>query len=151
MATATSILHSHQSAEDALMEAFCRLWQKRGAIGTKQDAEALSKVTVRRVSIDMLRREKVRQTEDIADNMGAKATANAHDELERTERFAQVESIINSRLSPLSRQILEMKEYDGLSLKQIAQQLGKTEQAVAMQLSRARQTIRDEYRKQSRL
>ena len=39
-------------AEDALQEAFCRLWQRRDTINSTREAEALAATTLRNICID---------------------------------------------------------------------------------------------------
>lgn len=73
---------------------------------------------------------------------------SATDTLEREERFKAVERIIEQRLTPLQRQILHMKEYEGKEYDEIAAKLGMQPPAVRMQLSRARKEIRECYLKQ---
>ena len=146
--SAAKILHSDSYAEDALQETFCRLWPRRDEIHTAQDAAALSAVTLRNVSIDMLRKQRYRHTEEIKPDTGVNA-ADAQNELERRERFEAVENIINGQLTEIQQTILRKKEYEGESLEEIARDTGLTSAAAAMQLSRARKIIREQFKRQN--
>ena len=44
-------LKNEDDVNDTLQEAFCRLWPRRGLIGSREEAEALSVTTVRNLSI----------------------------------------------------------------------------------------------------
>jgi len=131
------------SAEDALQESFIRLWG-RYSLHSEKEAEALLSRTVRNAAVDSYRlRKTVPLKTDIIDrDDGAK---------EREELFLQVERLIDKHLNDSQRYILRRHHYEGASLKQVARELGMTEPAVRMQLSRARKTIRDRYHEQELL
>lgn len=149
MGSARRLLRVDADAEDALMEAFCRLWPRRDEIGSASDAARRSATAVRSASIDLLRRRQVRRA-DALDDVGAEPAAplpDPHELLERRERFSQVERLVETQLTPQQRTVLHLKEYEGRSLREIAAALHISEGAAAMQLSRARKTIRETYQK----
>ena len=130
-------------AEDALQEAFCRLWQRRDTINSTQEAEALAATTLRNISIDRYRKRKI-ETVPIDEQ---------HDREEddeggsREELIEEIESIMSQELTALQKEIIERKEYNGETTEEIAKSLGMQEAAVRMQLSRARKKIRECYQK----
>ena len=65
---AEKILNDDDLANDAVQEAFVRLWRKRWRLGLMEDPQGFSIRTLRNLCIDMLRRDKHRQK-----NMGAAA------------------------------------------------------------------------------
>jgi RNA polymerase sigma factor (sigma-70 family) len=143
--SAERLLNSRESADDALQETFCRLWPRRDDINTEQEAMALSTVTLRNVSIDMLRKRRLRKTETLEQNV----KAEIHDNTDIHERFEVIQKIINESLTPVQQTILHKKEYDGESMDDIAEEMNMTQAAVAMQLSRARKMIREQYKRQN--
>ena len=52
---------SEEDAEDALQEAFCRLWCRHPDICSEAEAEAFAKTTVRSIGIDEWRRKQAPQ------------------------------------------------------------------------------------------
>ena len=130
-------------AEDALQEAFCRLWQRRDTINSTQEAEALAATTLRNISIDRYRKRKI-ETVPIDEQ---------HDREEddeggsREELIEEIESIMSQELTALQKEIIERKEYNGETTEEIAKSIGMQEAAVRMQLSRARKKIRECYQK----
>lgn len=54
---------SEEDAEDALQEAFCRLWCRHPDICSEAEAEAFAKTTVRSIGIDEWRRKQAHPTE----------------------------------------------------------------------------------------
>ena len=53
---AMRFLPSQEDADDALQEAFFRLWKQADRISSREEAEALTVVTVKNLCIDILRR-----------------------------------------------------------------------------------------------
>ena len=135
---AGKLLADAEAAEDALQDAFIRLWG-RYQVRNGRDAEALLTRTVRNVSIDQIRKRKTvplagdLPEEDVGDN--------------REALFRRVEEMVDNELTDLQRRIIRLHEYEGLTLEKIAEELGMQPPAVRMQLSRARKIIRELYKK----
>ena len=77
----------------------------------------------------------------------AEADGAEEDAPDVESRFQAVERIVASELSPLQRDILRRHDYEGQDYDAIAQSLQMQPAAVRMQLSRARRTIREIYRR----
>lgn len=145
---AMRFLPNKEDADDALQEAFFRLWKHADQIGSREEAEALTVVTVKNLCIDTLRRRNHLPTVELDENRDESISDSTAESMEKEERFRIVERIIELRLTPLQQQILHMKEYEGKKYNEIADILGMQEPAVRMQLSRARKEIRGSYLKQ---
>ena len=143
---ASRFLPNEEDASDALQDAFCRLWPMRNQIHSSQEAEALAVTTIRNLCIDQIRKEKMDVVELDAER-DSKPSETIEERLAKEELFLEVEEIINRQLSPMQRQILREKEYEGKSIEEIADGLQMQPTAVRMQLSRARKTIRECYQK----
>ena len=143
---ASRFLPNEEDASDALQDAFCRLWPKRNQIHSSQEAEALAVTTIRNLCIDQIRKEKMDVVELDAER-DSKPSETIEERLAKEELFLEVEEIINRQLSPMQRQILREKEYEGKSIEEIADGLQMQPTAVRMQLSRARKIIRECYQK----
>ena len=143
---ASRFLPNEEDASDALQDAFCRLWPKRNQIHSSQEAEALAVTTIRNLCIDQIRKEKMDVVELDAER-DSKPSETIEERLAKEELFLEVEEIINRQLSPMQRQILREKEYEGKSIEEIADGLQMQPTAVRMQLSRARKIIRECYKK----
>ena len=136
-AGAGKMLSDAEAAEDALQDAFVRLWG-RYQVRNEREAEALLTRTVRNVSIDQLRK---RKTVPLAMDLPEERTEN------REALFRRVEEMVDTELTDLQRLIIRRHEYESVTLEKIAEELGMQPPAVRMQLSRARKTIREQYRK----
>lgn len=144
--TARRILHSHEDAEDALQEAFARLWSRSERIKDEEDASAMLYVTTRNVSISSLRKRNTNRNVETGQTRENIVPSN-EEELEREEVFCRIEEIIKLKLTPLQQDILRMREYEEHSYEEIAKMLDMQPPAVRMQLSRARKTIRECYKR----
>lgn len=140
-----SITHNDDEADDALQDAFERLWLRRTHIASEEEAAALITTTVRNLSIDTLRRRAANATESISEQYADTVSAENNDDNETETRFRRVLQIVHSRLSPSQQQILRMRDYEGRDYEKIAQELRLSPTAVRMQLSRARKTVREVY------
>lgn len=147
LSLARRMLGDYDSAEDALQDAFCRLWPSADHIRTVNDAEQLATTTVHNLCIDQLREEQRHPAEEIAeqplDDMAF--TQAQHDEAVE-DQFYVVNRIIQSRLTPLQQRILRRHDAEGCSYQQLAIEEQMTEAAIRQQLSRARRTVRDTYK-----
>ena len=130
------MLSDADAAEDALQDAFVRLWG-RYQVRNEREAEALLTRTVRNVSIDQLRK---RKTVPLAMDLPEERTEN------REALFRRVEEMVDTELTDLQRLIIRRHEYESVTLEKIAEELGMQPPAVRMQLSRARKIIREHYR-----
>ena len=136
-AGAGRMLSDAEAAEDALQDAFVRLWG-RYQVRSEKEAEALLTRTVRNVSIDQLRKRKmVPLAVDLPEEVGEN----------REALFRRVEEMVETELTDLQKLIIRKHEYESVTLEKIAEELGMQPPAVRMQLSRARKTIREQYRK----
>lgn len=137
------MLHDTASAEDALQDAFVKIWG-RYLIRSPQEAEAILYRTVRNRAVDEMRRRKtVPIVVDVADE--------EYDAAEREALFLKVEALIENDITDTQKYIIRRYEYEGAKLETIAKELGMNPPAVRMQLSRARKTIRDRYYEQELL
>lgn len=139
---ALHLLANESDADDALQETFCRLWPRRENIATDAEAEALTATTLRNLCIDNLRKRK-------QDTIPIDEQHDTDDDLcdEREEQFTLIEEIIEQQLTPLQKEILHSKEYNGETIESIARRLGLQPAAARMQLSRARKKIRECYQR----
>ena len=128
-------------AEDALQDAFVRLWTRRTTLHSEDEAGRLL-TTVKHLSIDHLRQQQREASVSLTEADGAEEDAP-----DMESRFQAVERIVASELSSLQRDILRRHDYEGQDYDAIAQSLQMQPAAVRMQLSRARRTIREIYRR----
>ncbi len=141
--TARRLLESDDDADDAVQEAFCRLWQRRDRLSGESEAEGVSVTTVRNICIDSLRQRQSRPTDPLdesSDRLDDTGTSPPSQEL-----VEEVNTLISASLSARDREILIHRECDGWEFDDIAEHYGMTEASVRVAISRARRTVRQCY------
>ncbi|MFA6872746.1 MAG: sigma-70 family RNA polymerase sigma factor [Bacteroidaceae bacterium] len=159
---ACRLLGNEEEANNAVQEAFCRLWPIRERIRDEQEASALTTRTARNLCIDQLRREKslpidrfkeaessweVETENRSAPWQIANEDRSIDQELETKQRFELVQQIIEKHLTESQRIILRMKDFEGEEIEEIATRLNMQPTNVRMILSRARKKIREQYKR----
>lgn len=132
-------------AEDALQEAFCRLWGRKYKVSSLKEAIGLLARTGRNIEIDEFRKSRGRKTVGL-DKVGMEDDPSAAMALEREALFRKVEASLDRDITLLQKKIIQLHEYEGLSFEEIAKELGMQPAAVRMQASRARKVLRDKFR-----
>lgn len=140
---------SDEAVDDALQDAFVRLWSRRSDFDSATAVEGVTVTTVRNICIDTLRRDAVRRHDDIDDNPSAAAVTedSGDDTQERRELYGEVTELIDKELSERDRRILYLRDRDGWEMDDIALEMGISEANVRVILSRSRKIIRQIYLK----
>ena len=140
---------SDEAVDDALQDAFVRLWSRRSDFDSATAVEGVAVTTVRNICIDTLRRDAVRRHDDIDDNPSAAAVTEDYgdDRQERRELYGEVTELIDKELSERDRRILYLRDRDGWEMDDIALEMGISEANVRVILSRSRKIIRQIYLK----
>lgn len=142
MIWAAHILGSDDDAEDALQEAFFRLWRHRTKLEGDYNIEAVSFTALRSSCIDLLRRRSMRRSSPIED--ADRVTEQAAEEM--ADMAEEVKGLIEQRLDPRAKEILTLHDSLGYGYDEIASRLNITEANARLILSRARKTVREAYR-----
>ena len=147
---AMRMLPSVEDAEDALQEAFARLWTRADTLNTESEVEAVATTTIRHIGIDAYRktpRSVVTIDDDEAGNPALNSLALSESPADsQRETLEQVEQMMERLLTPLQQRIIQLKEYEDRSYEEIARLTGMQQAAVRMQLSRARKVLREAFR-----
>lgn len=139
------MLRSHDEAADVIQEAFCRLWPRRDTIANSSEAVALATTTAKNICIDRLRSNNRHPSVSVDEERDATPYMAADKLYETREQLEYVTRFIDEKLSETQRTVMQMKEFEGLEISEIAERLNMEESAVRMNLSRARKTIREYY------
>lgn len=127
---------NEDDAEDTVQDVLLRLWQMVDTLRIPIDA--LATVLVRNFCVDRLRRQRPSQA--------LTASCEQPEETETDERIERVLEMIGT-LPTLQQTILRLRHIEGMGMKEIAELTGSSEVAVRKTLSRARQTLKQQYEK----
>ncbi len=123
-------------AEDTVQDVLLRLWQMVDML--RMPIDALATVLVRNFCVDRLRRQRPSQA--------LTASCEQPEETETDERIERVLEMIDT-LPTLQQTILRLRHIEGMGMKEIAELTGSSEVAIRKTLSRARQTLKQQYEK----
>ncbi|WP_352422193.1 sigma-70 family RNA polymerase sigma factor [Proteiniphilum sp.] len=136
---ALSILKNEGNARDALQELMARLWEKREQLDAITNHQAFVLTSMRNLCFDMLRKS-IHTLEIPADTEYNAPTP--YQQVEQSDMMNHIAKMIDE-LPEMQRTILRMKDVEEMELKEIAQIMSMTENAVTVNLSRARKKLRD--------
>ena len=131
-----------QDAEDILQEVYLKLWQKRDTIPKDGNLTGFCVTLTRNLSVDFMRRQHIKTVNDEPKEHDAVEERSAQEEMESHETQSGVMCIIN-RLPEAQKQVITMRDIEGLDYPDIAQATGMTEVNVRVSLSRARKYVRE--------
>lgn len=141
------MLKDQAGAEDAVQEVFIKLWKMKTHLGEYKSIEALASTMTKNYCIDQLRKQKqVEYGNDNSVNLFQGPGPTPGEQMERNESSSILESIIG-KLPEAYREIVQLRDIDGLSYEEIAVQTDQNINTLRVNLSRARKIIRDEYKK----
>jgi len=135
LAVAYALLGDAEAAGDVVQEAMWRAWQRLGELKEPARFAAWLCGIVRNLALDHRRRQ--RQPPPVP----MRPVSSPVDELVDAELGQQLDQALAS-LDEVSRLIVVLRYYQGLSSKQIAPLLDLSAAAVDMRLSRAREALR---------
>ena len=135
-------------AEDTVQDVLLRLWQMVDTLHMPIDG--LATVLVRNFCVDRLRRnQKSLQVLNIDYEQAfetEKGYGSATEGRESDERIERVLALIDA-LPTMQQTILRLRHIEGMEMREIAELTGSSEVAIRKTLSRARQTLKQQYDK----
>jgi len=134
--------HDKELVTDILHDVFLTIWEKREQIRYDVSLSGYLFSAVRNNLLDIIAHEKVKQRyiDSFYDFMHT-ADSSA-DDLVRSKEMSQLIATEISTLPPKTREVFELSRQYNLSRKEIAQQLGISEQTVKSHMFNALKTLR---------
>jgi len=139
--TAKSILLDEESAKDSVQDFYLKLWEKRESLHEVENTTAFALKVLRNLCLDKLRKKK--EMDDISEELvETQHAASLQEMIEQKDMIRVIKKIID-QLPELQRTIVRLRDVEGLEIKEIAYITSTSENAVTVNLSRARQKIRE--------
>lgn len=143
---ALRITQNSAEAEDTVQETMLKMWNRRDTWGEIENVETLCLTICRNLSLDKLRRKGSRHesVDDAPGDYRADASQNPERRAELRDRVAVVRRLVDG-LPEKQRCVMQLRDFEGKSYKEVAAALGISEEQVKVNLFRARQTIKRKF------
>ena len=136
---AKSILKDVNSSQDAVQDLILKLWEKRANLDEVENIQAFTMRAMRNLCLDSIRQHHHEQELPVEAEY---LEPNPHQQIEQKDIIERVKKLIDN-LPELQRTIIRMRDVEGMEISEIAFITSITENAVTVNLSRARQKIRE--------
>ena len=145
---ALRITMNAEEAEDVVQETMMKVWSRRDQWNQIDSIEAFCLAICRNLSLDKVRRmDNQTQSLDAAyDPKDHGVASNPEEQAIQSDRIRLVRQMI-SQLPEKQRSCMQLRDMEGKSYKDIATILDITEEQVKVNIFRARQTIREKFKK----
>jgi RNA polymerase sigma factor (sigma-70 family) len=141
---AYQILHDNGEAEDAVQEVILKLWKIRDSLGGYSNLEAFSMKVTRNWCLDRLKAKKPVYIEGYQHGFDRQtAEDNPQRKLEQAEGVKLLFRVMDT-LPEQQRLIIQLRDIEGLEFEQIAEIMDMNLNALRVNLSRARNRMREE-------
>ncbi len=145
---AVSLLSDRQEAEDTLQDAFLKLWDMRDKLRDYNSIEALAVTMTKNLCLDKLRSYRHRK-QDATEVEKLPVQGSFPDPAKVTELSESSASIhrIVQTLPEQQRLVMHLRDIEQYSYDEIEEMTGMPRNAIRVNLSRARKSVRQEYLK----
>ena len=141
---ALRITSDRAEAEDIVQETLIRVWNKRDEWPQFGSVEAYCLTVARNLALDRSERKDARTVELTPEMEQTPDASSPYDRLVNKERMRLLHRLLN-RLPEKQRSIMQLRDVEGKSYKEIAALLNLTEEQVKVNLFRARQKVKQQF------
>lgn len=138
---ALRITFDRAEAEDIVQETMIRVWNKRDEWHELESVEAYCLTVTRNLAIDRSEKKDAQTVELTPEAEKTPAASSPYDNLVSKERLRLIHKLMND-LPEKQRSIMQLRDIEGKSYKEIATLLKLTEEQVKVNLFRARQKVK---------
>ena len=140
------LLRHRTEAEDLTQEVFLKLWNIRAELKSVENVEAFALKVTRNYCIDKIRiKSRVEAVMELNDDLPDERRL-LEKEIEHSDTIGFVRMIIDN-LPETQKTIIHLRDVEGLEMQEIADITGLNENAIKVNLSRARKKVRDAFDK----
>lgn len=141
---ALRITFDRAEAEDIVQETMIRVWNKRDEWDGLESVEAYCLTVARNLAIDRSEKKDSQTVELTSEAEQTPDASSPYDRLVNKERLKLVHRLV-SELPEKQRLIMQLRDVEGKSYKEIAVALHLTEEQVKVNLFRARQKVKQKF------
>ena len=141
---ALRITFDRAEAEDIVQETMIRVWNKRDEWDGLESVEAYCLTVARNLAIDRSEKKDSQTVELTPEAEQTPDASSTYDQLVNKERLKLVHRLVGE-LPEKQRLIMQLRDVEGKSYKEIAEALRLTEEQVKVNLFRARQKVKQKF------
>lgn len=141
---ALRITFDRAEAEDVVQDTMIRVWNKREEWTQFGSIEAYCLTVAKNLAIDRSQKKEAQNVELTPEMEEESEISGPYDQLVNNERMSIIHRLINE-LPEKQRLIMQLRDIEGESYKEIAKILNLTEEQVKVNLFRARQKVKHRY------
>ena len=141
---ALRITFDRAEAEDVVQDTMIRVWNKREEWTQFGSIEAYCLTVAKNLAIDRSQKKEAQNVELTPEMEEESEISGPYDQLINNERMSIIHRLINE-LPEKQRLIMQLRDIEGESYKEIAKILNLTEEQVKVNLFRARQKVKQRY------
>ena len=141
---ALRITFDRAEAEDVVQDTMIRVWNKREEWTQFGSIEAYCMTVSKNLAIDRSQKKEAQNVELTPEMEEESEISGPYDQLVNNERMSIIHRLINE-LPEKQRLIMQLRDIEGESYKEIAKILNLTEDQVKVNLFRARQKVKQRY------
>lgn len=141
---ALRITFNRAEAEDIVQETLIRVWNKRDEWTQFGSIEAYCLIVAKNLAIDRSQKKDAQTLELTSDMEQTPEASSPYDRLVDKEQMNLIHRLVNE-LPEKQRLIMQLRDIEGKSYKEIAVVLHLTEEQVKVNLYRARQKVKQKY------
>lgn len=141
---ALRITFDRAEAEDVVQDTMIRVWNKREEWTQFGSIEAYCLTVAKNLAIDRSQKKEPQNVELTPEMEEESEISGPYDQLVNNERMSIIHRLINE-LPEKQRLIMQLRDIEGESYKEIAKILNLTEEQVKVNLFRARQKVKQRY------
>jgi len=133
-------------AEDVVQETMIKVWNRRDKWEELESVEAFCLTICRNIAVDKMRKmenqnQSLEEEHDAPDNS---YSSNPEEQAMQQDRIRLVRRLIDN-LPEKQRSVMQLRDFEGKSYKEIARILAISEEQVKINIFRARQTIKQKF------
>ena len=134
-------LVGEDDAEDIVQDALIKVWNKRDEWGELESIEAYCLTVVRNLAIDRSQKKEAQNLTLTPETQEMPDAQTPESQFERNEQFQLVHRLVNE-LPEKQRTIVQLRDIEGKSYKEIAEVLDVSPQTVAYRIQQALKLLR---------
>ena len=131
-------------AEDIVQDTMIRVWNKREEWTQFDSIEAYCLTVARNLAIDRSQQKEAQNVELTLETRETPDASSPYDQLVNEEQMNIIHQLVN-KLPEKQRMVLQLRDMEGKSYKEISEILQVTEEQVKVNLFRARQKIKQQF------